>query len=216
MLATGTDENSEIIDSLYRKLGLVSDHVHGAYANDAGFVLGDGSVSLVLESADSVKARGAAPYAKVLGYGMANAGVKFGTVSGSEEAVARAIRTACDDAGIALTDVDAVIGFANGQAAVDKTEIGAYRLAFGDAKLTALPLLSVKDTVGECRAASAALSAAEAALLFSGKRGSEVKAYLANGETVQTTVVKTESLRHILAVAVAAGGAVTAVLLGRA
>ena len=39
MLATGTDENSEIIDSLYRKLGLVSDHVHGAYANDAGFVL---------------------------------------------------------------------------------------------------------------------------------------------------------------------------------
>ena len=74
----------------------------------------------------------------------------------------------------------------------------------------------MKDTVGECRAASAALSAAEAALLFSGKRGSEVKAYLANGETVQTTVVKTESLRHILAVAVAAGGAVTAVLLGRA
>lgn len=216
MLATGTDENSEIIDSLYRKLGLVSDHVHGAYANDAGFVLGDGSVSLVLESADSVKARGAAPYAKVLGYGMANAGVKFGTVSGSEEAVARAIRTACNDAGITLADVDAVIGFANGQAAVDKTEIGAYRLAFGDAKLTALPLLSVKDTVGECRAASAALSAAEAALLFSGKRGSEVKAYLANGETVQTTVVKTESLRHILAVAVAAGGAVTAVLLGRA
>lgn len=216
MLATGTDENSEIIDSLYRKLGVVSEHVHGAYANDAGFVLGDGSVTLVLESADSVKARGAVPYAKVLGYGMANAGVKFGTVSGSEDAVARAIRIACDAAGIAPADVDVVIGFSNGQTAFDRTELRALRLAFGAEKLAALPVMSVKDTVGECRAAAAALSAGEAALLLAGKRGEEAKAYLVGDETVQTTTVKTGALRHVLVTSLAAGGAVTAVLIGRA
>lgn len=216
MLATGTDENSEIIDSLYRKLGVVSDHVHGAYAGDAGFVLGDGSVTLVLESADSVKARGAEPYAKVLGYGMANAAVKFGTVSGSEDAVARAIRLACEDAGITPADVDAVVGFSNGQTAFDRVETDALRLAFGAEKLAALPVMSVKDTVGECRAASAALSAAEAALLLAGKRGAEVRGYLLGGDAVKTTAVGTAGLRYVLATSLAAGGAVTAVLLGRA
>ena len=216
MLATGTDENSEIIDSLYRKLGLVSENVHGAYVNDAGFVLGDGSVTLVLESADSVRSRGATPYAKVLGYGMTNAGVAFGTVAGSEQAISRAIRIACDAAGVSPTEVDAVIGFANGQTDVDATEIAAYRLTFGDEKLMTLPVLNVKDTVGECRAASAALSAAEAALLLAGKRSEEVKAYHVGDESVQTTTVKTDALRYILVTSLAAGGAVTAVLFGRA
>ena len=76
--------------------------------------------------------------------------------------------------------------------------------------------MSVKDTVGECRAASAALSAAEAALLLAGKRGAEVRGYLLGGDAVKTTAVGTAGLRYVLATSLAAGGAVTAVLLGRA
>lgn len=216
MLATGTDENSEIMDALYRKLGVVSDDVHGAYEPNGGFVLGDGSVTLVLESADSVAARGATPYAKVLGYGMANAAVPFGTVSGSDGAVRRAIDLACADAGISPAEVDAIVGFANGQSAFVKTELDAYRAAFGAERLAAIPLLSVKDTVGECRAASAALSAAEAALLLAGKRGDAVRAYRADGAAISETTLEPSRCRYILVTSLAAGGAASALLIGRA
>ena len=215
VLATGTDENSDIIDSLYRKLGCVAESAHGAHTNGDGFVLGDGSVTLVLESGESVRARGAVPYAKVLGYGMTDACVKFGTVSGSEGAVADAIRLACADAGIPLSEVDAVMGFANGKKAVDDTELASLRLAFGDEKLASLPVIEVRDTVGECRAAAAALSAAHAALLLSGKL-SETDAYRYDGGKMSPMKFAPAGARYLLAVSCAAGGAACAVLLGRA
>ncbi len=213
VLATGTDENSEIIDSLYHKLGHVSDTVHGAYAGKGGFVLGDGSVTLVLEEAESVKARGAKAYAKVAGYGMANANVKFGTVSGSDAALSEAITIACREAGIAVSDIDAVVGCGCGYAPVDEMELTAYKTVFGDA-LTSLPIYSVKDTVGECRAASAALSAVHASLLLAGEIPAE-GAYIMTESGMQKTAAVKDA-QYILVTSYAAGGAVCALILARA
>ena len=216
VLATGTDENSEIIESLYRKLGYVADSVHGAYDGDAGFVLGGGSITLVLESGENVAARNATPYAEVLGYGMTSAGLPFGQVSGSEGAMADAIRLACEDAGISLSDIDAVAGFANGQKAVDEMEIAAYRAVFGDEKLATLPLYQVKDTVGECRAAGAALAASHAACLLAGKLTGEQKAYRVTNGKVEAVKVDPKNHRYILVTSYAAGGSTCAVVLGKA
>ena len=49
MLATGTDENCDTMTELYGKLGKVAAEVDGAYSGMTGYVLGDGSTTLVLE-----------------------------------------------------------------------------------------------------------------------------------------------------------------------
>lgn len=92
VLATGTDENSEIITELYEKLGCVTD------GKSDGFRLSDGSTTMVLESESGMTARGAKAYAEVLGYGMATKPVPFGTLAGSGEALDEAISAALSDA----------------------------------------------------------------------------------------------------------------------
>jgi 3-oxoacyl-[acyl-carrier-protein] synthase II len=216
VLTTGTDENGEIMTSLYGKLGCVSAASHGAYASDSGFVLSDGSTTLVLESGKSVAARGVTPYAKVVGYGMTRADIKFGTVTGAGDAMADAIRLACKEAGVTCEELDAVVGFSNGMKAFDETEIAAYRAAFGDKKLSVLPVHTVKDLVGESRAAAAALSAGHAALMLAGKLPEEQNAYRYEGGKMQACKVSTASYRRILVTSVAAGGSCCAVVLERA
>ena len=72
MIATGTDENDAILSELYHGLGLAASEPVAPYAGKDTFPLSDGSVSLVLETADSAAARGAVPYCRVRGYGMAH------------------------------------------------------------------------------------------------------------------------------------------------
>lgn len=213
MLATGTDENSEIITELYGKLGCVSDKAENAYGNGSGFVLGDGSTTLVLESLSSAKERGAVPYARVAGYGMTHACVRFGTVSGSEKALSEAIEIALKDAGIGAADVDAIVGFGNGMDAFDRLELNSYKSVFGEEKFRKTPVHTVKDTTGECRAASSALSAAHAALILSKKMSAEQNAYIYDGNDMKAGRVNTSSYRYILVTACAAGGSCCALVI---
>ena len=105
MVASGTDENTDVDAELYGKLGLLADSK--PYSLDkSGFVLGEGSVSLILEKASSAEKRGAEKYAEVAGCAMTHHAVEFGTVAGSEDALAKAMEQACAAAGIAPADID--------------------------------------------------------------------------------------------------------------
>ena len=212
MLATGTDENSEIISELYGKLNLVADEKVRPYEKKETFSLSDGSVSALLETVESAKARGARILCRVTGYGMAHGSVPFGTVSGSVAGLHGAIEAALADAGLTAADIDAVVGFANGHRALDAIETEGLSRFFD---LARTPVLSVKERAGEGRAASAALGLAHAALLLSGDLAEETDAYrLADGQ-MQKVGVRADALRHVLAVSYAAGGSYTAVVLER-
>ncbi len=180
MLATGTDENCEVMTELYGKRGLL------AADGGEGITLGEGSTTLVIESGARTAERGARAYAELLGYGMAHGSGE------SAETLSRAIRLAAADAGIALSDISAIVGHANGISAIDAAEREAYASLFGE-----LPIYNVREVTGEGRAASAALSAAHAALLLSGELGE-------NG------------YRRILVTAADRNGSYTALILGRA
>lgn len=214
ILATGTDESGEIMTMLYNKLGYVAGQPGAVYGGGNGFTLGDGSTTLVLESGSSVAARGARVYAEVAGTGMAHDSVKFGTLSGSENALEEAIRLACKEAGITPVQTDAVVGFGNGMKAVDDLELGVYRRVFGNG-LTGKPIYTVKNTVGEGRAASAALSAAHASLLLSGNLVG-APAYAVTDAGVTTTVPDASAFRTVLVTSYAAGGSYCAVVLKKA
>lgn len=149
MVASGTDENTDTTGYLYGNLGLLDGK------------LGEGSVSLILENENSANVRSAKKYAELAGWATAHKSVEFGTLKGSEEALKTAIENACKSAGITPKDIDAVCGFANGIPAVDDIEKNVYAELFGD-----IPVVRVKDGLGEARAAASAEQAACAAKML--------------------------------------------------
>ncbi|MCR4617853.1 MAG: beta-ketoacyl-[acyl-carrier-protein] synthase family protein [Lachnospiraceae bacterium] len=210
MLATGTDENSEVMEKLYKQLGAVADSKAVLYGN-TGMAMSDGSTTVVLESAESANARNAKKYAQVCGYGMTHAITEYGEVKGTEKGLEDAIAIALKDAGISASDIDAVYGFGNGETDVDNIEKNVYGKLF-DSKM---PVHNVKAYVGDSRSAAAALSIATAALTLSGELGNEQKAYFF-GDTVTEGKADTASYNYVLATAGSEGGSYCAVVLKKA
>ena len=211
MLATGTDENNEIMRELFGGLGLASEEPVMPYSGQDKFTLSDGSTALLLEDIDSASERGAKVYAYLTGSGSACCGVPFGTLSGSEKALETAVMEAIDDALLARDDIGAVIGFANGHKAVDAIEEEALKNLFGE-RANTLPVISVKDKLGEGRAASAALGAAHAALMISGDI-KEQEYYTVGGK--QTGKLETSGLDNILVISYGSGGSYCAAVISR-
>lgn len=207
MVASGTDENTDVDAELYGKLGLLAE-TKPYSLEKPGFVLGEGSVSLIVEKASSAEKRGAVKYAEVAGCAMAHHAVEFGTVSGSEDALAKAVEAACADAGISVSDIDAVSGFANGHKTIDELELSTYKKVFG----RDIPVFAVRETIGEARAAAGAEQAAYAAKLLAGKLGSSAKAYI-GGKAADVDV---SGYKYVLAAAWGAGGSYSAVVLRKA
>lgn len=217
MMACGADENTEIMQFLYDKLGYRSDASEAKpYAgNGRRFVLGEGAVSLMLESEASANERGAVKLAEVVGYAMTHEPVTVGTLKGSGAALDKAVKTAVANAGITLADVDAIVGFGNGNETVDRIETESYTRVFGE-DVKKLPVLSVKTLVGEARAAAAALQAAHASLLLAGRLEQKQPAYyFTDGKAVES-VADTKDFRYVLATSFAVGGSYTAVVFKKA
>lgn len=182
MIATGTDENTEVTGYLYDTLGVMSKDM-----------LGEGSVSIVLESETSADKRGAKKYAELAGWASAHKSVEFGTLKGSEDALKKAILDACGNAGITPADIDGVFGFANGVPEVDELEARVLADVFGkDNEIFKDDIIEVKDDLGEARAAASAEQAAAAAR------------YLSRGW---------RDYKYVLAVSFGIGGQYSAVIL---
>lgn len=214
MLASGTDENCAIIEELYNGLGAAVSCLAAPYSNSEGFYLSDGSTTLLLETEDSAMERGAWVYAHVSGYGTAHHGVPFGTLSGSEEALDRAIAGAMEDAELETGDIDAVIGFANGHSVIDRIERESLGRVLGE-RLPQVPVLSIKEHLGEGRAASAALGAAHAALMLHGDICGGLGYCVDNDGTVKRKTISCGNWRHILVIAYGAGGTYSAVIISK-
>lgn len=210
MVASGTDENTDVTAELYGKLGLLSDAA--PYSLDkSGFALGEGSVSLILESEESAAKRGANILAEVAGCAMSHKSVEFGKLSGSEDAMKQAIADACAAAGITPDDISAVCAFANGHKAIDAMELSVYRSIF----TKDMPLICVKEEMGEARAAASTMQAAAAAKLLSGRVDS-MKARLMTKDALTDTTVSTADVNYILAAGFGSGGSYSAVVLKKA
>ncbi len=149
MLANGTDELTDIEAELYKNAGYI----------DGGVVLGEGSVTVILESSKAAEARGSRKYAEVAGYAIARHSASYAVTEGTGEALVRAINEAISDAGITASDIKTVYGFANGSKPLDDILNGAVSEIWKDG----IEIRNVRAGTGEARAASATLSLACAA-----------------------------------------------------
>jgi len=208
MLATGTDENTDVTAELLMRAGYVYESSPYTFKSDA-FVQGEGSVSLVLETEEGCTKRGAERYAEIAGYATAHQSVDFGTLNGSDDALERAIIDACAAADITIDDINAISGFANGHKALDAMETEVYRDIFN----RDIPIFCVRDTIGEARAAASAAQAAYAAKVLSGKLGSTQDAFILKANGIEKTTTDISGIKYILAVAVGVGGNYSAIVL---
>lgn len=130
-----------------------------------GFVMGEGAFVVVLEAADRAASRGALILGEVLGVG-ATAGVTpVNAWPDDPRPLARCMRAALDEAGVAPDEVGAVYAAANGAVDFDRVEAAAIGDVFGGRPV---PTTSVKGAVGEGgMAATASLVAA----VLAGRRG---------------------------------------------
>ncbi|PKK82312.1 MAG: beta-ketoacyl-[acyl-carrier-protein] synthase II [candidate division Zixibacteria bacterium HGW-Zixibacteria-1] len=121
-----------------------------------GFVMGEGSGMLVLESLESARARGARIYAEIIGAGMTcdayhmTAPIPDG--SGARVAMVNAIR----DAGLKPEDIDYINSHGTATGLGDPAETKAIKAVFGE-RAYKIPVNSTKSMVGHLLGAAGAV-----------------------------------------------------------
>jgi 3-oxoacyl-[acyl-carrier-protein] synthase II len=130
-----------------------------------GFVLGEGCGVLVLERAEHARARGAAGYADVTGWG-ASTDAHHPTMPRPDgEGAADAMRGALRSAGIAASDIDYVNAHGTGTKLGDSAEAAALHSVFG---ADGPPVSSTKGATGHLLGAAGAVEAAFCVLALAG------------------------------------------------
>jgi len=153
---------------------LAKDHRDGPAASSrpfaidrSGFVLGEGSAALILESEHSVAARAARPVAEIVGYGASSDAHSLTHPSMAGQVAA--MRAALADAGIAAQLIGYINAHATGTAAGDKVEIEAIKQCFGE-HAGRLAVSSTKSMHGHTVGAAGALEFAVTLLALAGAR----------------------------------------------
>ena len=173
-LCIGTDGSvnpeSLIRFSLLSALSTQNENPEGASKpfskNRDGFVMGEGGAALVLENAESAKARGA----KILGYvlGCGEKGDNFHRTRSSPDgspAIA-ALKQALDDAGVTPDDIDYINAHGTSTPENDKMEAMSCTAVFGE-RMANLPISSNKSMIGHTLTAAGAVEAVMSLLTLS-------------------------------------------------
>jgi 3-oxoacyl-[acyl-carrier-protein] synthase II len=121
-----------------------------------GFVLGEGSGILVLESEAHAKARGAKIYCTVAGAGITSDAHHIAQPDPSGSGVARAVRMALRDADITPQDVGHVNAHATSTPQGDVAEVLALRTVLGTA-IDGAPISATKSITGHLIGAAGAI-----------------------------------------------------------
>jgi 3-oxoacyl-[acyl-carrier-protein] synthase II len=151
VFAGGGDEISEPLYNVYATLGTLSPqrspYPEGMRPFDRtrnGFVLGEGSGVLVMETLDHARARGASLYAEVVGFGMVGGSEGVWSYDTGGSSLAKAISQAVGG----LSPVEYICAAANSTQALDLAETRAIRRALGK-EAEKISVSAIKSMVGE-------------------------------------------------------------------
>jgi 3-oxoacyl-[acyl-carrier-protein] synthase II len=123
-----------------------------------GFVAGEGSGILVLESLEHAQARGARIYAEILGLGSSNDAYHLTAPPPDAGGAARAMRWALRNAGIRPEEIGYINAHGTATPHNDAGETLAIKTVFGEHAYR-VPISSNKSMIGHCLGAAGALEA---------------------------------------------------------
>lgn len=131
-----------------------------------GSALGEGGGIVVLEAEETARARGRTPLAELVGFAASQNECPdtVGLVPPPHgESIAACIDGALADAGVAASEIDAIVPLGAGIVPTDAAEAAAIRAVFGERAAT-IPLVTVVPAVGNCCAGAGAVGAIVATL----------------------------------------------------
>ncbi len=204
---------------------LASEHPDGPEASSrpfdaerSGLVLGEGAAVLILESEESLTARGGTACAEIVGYGVSSDAHNL--TEPLEEGQVSAMRRALADAGVEPGAIGYVNAHATGTPAGDRVEWQAIETTFGD-HARAMPVSSSKGAHGHLLGATSAMEAIWTALaLQTGRIPPTANLTKPDPECALDCVPlvgrQVEGLRYALSNSFAFGGTNAALVLARA
>ncbi|MCR5414391.1 MAG: beta-ketoacyl-ACP synthase II [Kiritimatiellae bacterium] len=134
-------------------------------ADRDGFVMGEGSAILILESEEHAKARGARVYAELAGYGSTSDAYHITAPDPSADGAVKALEIALKDAGVAdLSTVDYINAHGTSTHLNDAMETTAFKRVFGEEQAKKINISSTKPFHGHCLGATGAIEAALTAM----------------------------------------------------
>jgi 3-oxoacyl-[acyl-carrier-protein] synthase II len=190
-------------------------------AESGGGVLGEAGAVLLLEEGSSARGRGAKVYARLSGFGAAQAascpigsGVWEVDDAAVNVALGDAVESALRDAGVSAGAVDAIVPLGLGVPELDRREAGGLRRVFGD-RLGGIPLVTLTPNVGNCSAGQGGLMAAVGAMaLWRGALPARVNRFRpAWGVEAGRAGARERDLKHIVVCASGFGGQSAALVL---
>lgn len=123
-----------------------------------GFVIGEGSAILVLESLEHAQRRGAAILAEVSGYGSTNDAYDITAPAENGAGAAASMRIALENAGLSTGEIDYINAHGTSTVLNDRSETAAIKTIFGE-QAYKVPISSTKSMTGHLLGASGALEA---------------------------------------------------------
>jgi 3-oxoacyl-[acyl-carrier-protein] synthase II len=129
----------------------------------AGYVLGEGAGTLVLEEMEHARRRGARIYAEILGFGLTNDAADSNLFSPEGRDIIKAFQLALAHASLSPEDIDYICGHAHSSIILDKKESQAIKSVFGDHSYK-LAVSSIKGAVGHSMAGATAMQGIAASL----------------------------------------------------
>ncbi len=128
-----------------------------------GFVCSEGSASLILESLDHAKKRGATIYAEVAGYASTSDAYHIAAPRPDGIGAVSAMNLAIQDAGIHPEEIEYINAHGTSTPANDAAETKAIKKLFGNHAYQ-IPISSTKSMIGHAMGASGAIEAIACAL----------------------------------------------------
>jgi 3-oxoacyl-[acyl-carrier-protein] synthase II len=123
-----------------------------------GFVMGEGSAVLILETLEHAQNRGARILAELVGYGATCDAYHISAPAENGAGAAICMRLALEDAGLGLDEIDYINAHGTSTYLNDKSETAAIKEVFGE-QAYRVPVSSTKSMTGHLLGAAGALEA---------------------------------------------------------